>query len=140
MEGILIAHWPSFPNPRPVPALLTSNMAPSRLDSPPADSSGFTVSDKSNTAQPGADDTYGNYYPADPATLSLESNFGPMDAESIGYLQPTSNDTPLEIMRERFERDGYLFVGPLSFVNPADPIIAYVGTIRLNNAFPKEPP
>lgn len=56
------------------------------------------------------DDIYGKYYPTDPKNLSLESNFGPMDPERIGYLQPTSKDTPLEIMRERFNRDGYLLV------------------------------
>lgn len=60
-------------------------------------------------------DQYGHYYPADPATLSLESNFGPMDPDSIGYLQPTSADTPLEVMHERFERDGYLHVPPLLY-------------------------
>ena len=59
---------------------------------------------------PAADDIYGRYYPADPSTLNLESNFGPMEPESVGYLQPTSMDTPLHIMHERFERDGYLFV------------------------------
>lgn len=59
-----------------------------------------------------SNDIYGNYHPADPATLRLESNFGPMDPASIGYLQPTHRDTPLEIMRERFERDGYLLVSP----------------------------
>ncbi|GMG06252.1 unnamed protein product [Aspergillus oryzae] len=47
------------------------------------------------------DDIYGKYYPTDPKNLSLEGNFGPMDPERIGYLQPTSKDTPLEIMRER---------------------------------------
>lgn len=56
------------------------------------------------------DDIYGKYYPTDPKNLSLEGNFGPMDPERIGYLQPTSKDTPLEIMRERFNRDGYLLV------------------------------
>ncbi|KAF9639598.1 phytanoyl-CoA hydroxylase [Lasiodiplodia theobromae] len=66
-------------------------------------------------------DQYGNYYPADPATLNLESNFGPMDPDSIGYLQPTSADTPLEVMHERFERDGYLHVKSLL---PKDPVLA----------------
>lgn len=56
-------------------------------------------------------DIYGSYYPADPATLRLESNFGPMDPATVGYLQPTSADTPIEVMRQRFEKDGYLFVG-----------------------------
>ncbi|PLB55479.1 hypothetical protein P170DRAFT_443254 [Aspergillus steynii IBT 23096] len=59
------------------------------------------------------DDQYGNYYPAHPEDLNLESNFGPMAADQIGYLQPTSKETPIEIMRERFQRDGYLFVKSL---------------------------
>ena len=57
-----------------------------------------------------SDDIYGKYYPTNPSKLSLESNFGPMDPENIGYLQPTSKDTPLGVMRERFNRDGYLLV------------------------------
>lgn len=61
-------------------------------------------------------DIYGNYFPADPKTLSLESNFGPMDPASIGYLQPTHRDTPLNVMRERFERDGYLLVCPFTAI------------------------
>lgn len=56
------------------------------------------------------DDKYGEYYPTDPKNLKLESNFGPMLPEKIGYLQPTSKDTPIEVMRERLIRDGYLFV------------------------------
>ncbi|GKZ52125.1 hypothetical protein AbraIFM66951_001247, partial [Aspergillus brasiliensis] len=55
------------------------------------------------------DDRYGEYYPTDPKNLSLESNFGPMLPEKVGYLQPTSKDTPIEVMRERLLRDGYLF-------------------------------
>jgi phytanoyl-CoA hydroxylase len=61
-------------------------------------------------SQPKTNDIYGSYRPADPQSLNLESNFGPMGAESISYLQPTTLDTPLEVMRERFQRDGYLFV------------------------------
>lgn len=57
-----------------------------------------------------SNDIYGKYYPADPKALNLESNFGSMDPENVGYLQPTSADTPLQIMHERFQRDGYLFV------------------------------
>lgn len=64
-------------------------------------------------------DRYGHYHPADPSTLDLESNFGPMDPASIGYLQPTSADTPIEVMQERFERDGYLFVKGLLPKEPA---------------------
>ncbi|CAM1510832.1 Fc.00g083450.m01.CDS01 [Cosmosporella sp. VM-42] len=85
-------------------------MAPSRLNSPPLDASRLSSANKLKMTKGKAGDIYGNYYPADPATLSLESNFGPMDPEAIGYLQPTSADTPLEVMKERFERDGYLFV------------------------------
>lgn len=61
---------------------------------------------------PPQDDQYGKYYPTDPRNLSLESNFGPMLPQMIGYLQPTSKDTPIEVMRERFNGDGYLFVSP----------------------------
>lgn len=57
---------------------------------------------------------YGVYKPADPSTLQLESNFGPLEASRIGYLQPTTRDTPMELMRERFHRDGYLFVSLLT--------------------------
>ena len=67
-------------------------------------------SQPTSSLKPAINDQYGKYYPADPTTLNLESNFGPMDPSSVGYLQPTSIDTPLEIMHERFERDGYLFV------------------------------
>ncbi|KAK7708839.1 hypothetical protein SLS57_008900 [Botryosphaeria dothidea] len=76
---------------------------------------------KATAQNDASNDQYGRYYPADPATLNLESNFGPMDPASIGYLQPTSADTPLEIMRERFERDGYLHVKRLL---PAAPVLA----------------
>ncbi|RAK99624.1 phytanoyl-CoA dioxygenase family protein [Aspergillus ibericus CBS 121593] len=55
-------------------------------------------------------DQYGNYYPTDPKNLNLESNFGPMLPEKVGYLQPTSKDTPIEVMKERFSKDGYLFI------------------------------
>ncbi|ETS73769.1 hypothetical protein PFICI_14715 [Pestalotiopsis fici W106-1] len=63
-------------------------------------------------------DKYGKYHPADPRKLDLESNFGPMDPNTIGYLQPTSADTPIDIMRERFDRDGYLHVKGLLPVEP----------------------
>lgn len=86
-------------------------MAPTRLDDPIVDTfEGAIPSKKAVNVKPADDDIYGHYEPADPSTLNLESNFGPMDADAIGYLQPTSVNTPLEIMRERFERDGYLFV------------------------------
>lgn len=55
-------------------------------------------------------DNYGSYHPIDPAELKLESNFGPMHPDQMGYLQPTSKDTPIEVMRERYFRDGYLHV------------------------------
>ncbi|PYI24002.1 hypothetical protein BO99DRAFT_374789 [Aspergillus violaceofuscus CBS 115571] len=55
-------------------------------------------------------DVYGKYYPTNPQNLNLKSNFGPMIPEQIGYLQPTAIDTPVEIMRERFLRNGYVFV------------------------------
>ncbi|KAB8222349.1 hypothetical protein BDV33DRAFT_229624 [Aspergillus novoparasiticus] len=66
------------------------------------------------------DDIYGKYYPTHPKNLRLEGNFGPMDPERIGYLQPTSKDTPLEVMRERFNRDGYLLVKGLL---PKEPVL-----------------
>ncbi|KAJ6070906.1 hypothetical protein N7467_012225 [Penicillium canescens] len=56
------------------------------------------------------EDQYGHYFPLSPDALKLESNFGPMVSEQIGYLQPTTVDTPIEVMQERFLRDGYLFV------------------------------
>lgn len=55
-------------------------------------------------------DNYGHYHPIDPAKLRLESNFGPMHPDQMGYLQPTSKDTPIEVMRERYFKDGYLHV------------------------------
>ncbi|KAH8893978.1 hypothetical protein GQ53DRAFT_860091 [Thozetella sp. PMI_491] len=82
-------------------------MAPGILEAPPTSLPAHAVSVK---AVGEVKDPYGSYYPVDPAHLSLESNFGPMDKDSIGYLQPTLASTPIEIMRERFERDGYLFV------------------------------
>ena len=85
-------------------------MAPNRLDSPVSNSLAAHASNKADDLKPAADDLYGSYCPADLTTLSLESNFGPMDADNIGYLQPTSVNTSLEMMRDRFERDGYLFV------------------------------
>ena len=85
-------------------------MAPSRTEiSPTADSITSSVH-KLKTLNEASQDPYGHYYPTDPATLSLESNYGPMESDTIGYLQPTTMDTPMEVMHERFERDGYLFV------------------------------
>jgi phytanoyl-CoA hydroxylase len=63
---------------------------------------------------------YGNYHPIESEELSLESNFGPMHSGTVGYLQPTVADTPIEIMHERFKRDGYLFVKQLL---PKDPVL-----------------
>ncbi|KAJ6036389.1 hypothetical protein N7540_000668 [Penicillium herquei] len=87
-------------------------MAPAILESIPrgADPQRGGKSYDTNPQKAVADDIYGSYYPVDPSTLNLESNFGPMETGSIGYLQPTSVDTPLDIMHERFECDGYLFV------------------------------
>ncbi|CAI6100795.1 hypothetical protein V2G26_010534 [Clonostachys chloroleuca] len=82
-------------------------MAPSRIDTPQAQSS---VIPPSKDLKSTVDDGYGSYYPVDPDTLDLQSNFGPMEPGSVGYLQPTAVDTPLEIMHERYERDGYLFI------------------------------
>ena len=43
-------------------------------------------------------------------TLQLHSSGGPIDPASIGYLKPTPFDTPLEEMRQRYYRDGFLWV------------------------------
>lgn len=67
-------------------------------------------------------DEYGSYCPADPKELNLESNFGPMPPELMGYLQPTPADAPIELMRERMQKDGYLLVGysqPIHFHPPS---------------------
>lgn len=93
-------------------------MAPSRIHTPPAETAALpSVKHSKSSAdgqefglEPADDDMYGKYHPADPDTLNLESNFGPMEPGLVGFLQPTSPDTALEIMHERFDRDGYLLV------------------------------
>ncbi|WZH48390.1 Phytanoyl-hydroxylase [Fusarium acuminatum] len=85
-------------------------MAPSRIESLPTENSTTSSIHKLKTTSAASQDPYGHYHPADPTTLSLESNYGPMEPDTIGYLQPTTMDTPLEVMHERFEKDGYLFV------------------------------
>jgi phytanoyl-CoA hydroxylase len=41
----------------------------------------------------------------------LRSNYGPyLDSSSVGLLNPTPADTPLEGMHRRFDRDGYLYI------------------------------
>lgn len=85
-------------------------MAPGIVESA-YEASACSMKDAKNLKSKAApDDMYGRYHPAEPDTLNLESNFGPMEPASIGYLQPTSANTPLDIMHERFEKDGYLFV------------------------------
>ncbi|KAE8453909.1 hypothetical protein EG329_007685 [Mollisiaceae sp. DMI_Dod_QoI] len=42
--------------------------------------------------------------------LSLRSPAGTIESSCIAQLRPTALDTPLEEMRARYERDGYLFV------------------------------
>lgn len=37
-------------------------------------------------------------------------NDGPLDQSQIGYLKPTTLDTPLEEIRRRYEEDGYVFL------------------------------
>ncbi len=87
------------------PGLVESASFPSTLmDNFPASKNRFQASQHEH------EDSYGHYRPADPASLKLESNFGPMDSDSVGYLQPTSADAPLAVLHERFQRDGYLFV------------------------------
>lgn len=68
-----------------------------------------SISSKCDQSAP-VKDLYGSYHPAEPKDLRLESNFGPMVPEQMGYLQPTPVDTPIDVMRERFNNDGYLFV------------------------------
>lgn len=83
-------------------------MAPGILvdDAPTAGTSLFS---KGETQKDG----YGSYHPIDPANLKLESNFGPMHPDQMGYLQPTLRDTPIEVMRERYFKDGYLHVSSI---------------------------
>lgn len=90
-------------------------MAPGLLESPVTQPASRPTVEHIERIKAAADDNYGKYYPADPKSLTLESNFGPMDPETVGYLQPTSVNTPLEIMHERFQRDGYLFVRQTMF-------------------------
>lgn len=88
-------------------------MAPGRLASPSLDPPAVIPARNPSpmtNLKSAPDDIYGVYRPTDPDTLNLESNFGPMESGSVGFLQPTAANTPLEIMHERFERDGYLFV------------------------------
>ena len=41
----------------------------------------------------------------------IRSNHGSeVDPASIGWLRPTSVDTPLEEMRRRFKADGYVYI------------------------------
>lgn len=41
----------------------------------------------------------------------LRSNYGKhLDQDTVGWLRPSSIDTPLEEMRRRFDEDGYVFV------------------------------
>ncbi|KAF2147599.1 uncharacterized protein K452DRAFT_293997 [Aplosporella prunicola CBS 121167] len=53
---------------------------------------------------------YGHYQPAEPKNSKLEYNFGLMAPEAIGFLVPTTADTPMKTMRQRFAQDGYRFV------------------------------
>lgn len=105
-------------------------MAPGRLSSPSLDAPTRLPTEKSSpsiSSKPAANDTYGSYYPVDPDKLSLESNFGPMEAGSVGFLQPTSAETPLDIMHERFERDGYLFVCANTFLYGNTNTLSHIG-------------
>ncbi|EWY89638.1 phytanoyl-CoA hydroxylase [Fusarium oxysporum NRRL 32931] len=85
-------------------------MAPSRTEILPAEEPATLSAHNLKVLNGDSQDPYGHYFPADPETLNLESNYGPMESDMIGYLQPTTKDTPIEVMHERFERDGYLFV------------------------------
>jgi phytanoyl-CoA hydroxylase len=46
----------------------------------------------------------------DMGTLELHSPGGPIQPNSIGFLQPSSKDKPFEELREQFSRQGYLWV------------------------------
>lgn len=96
-------------------------MAPSRIDTPPSETATLPSVEKLNKTEsnlksnlkPARDDIYGNYYPVNPrhAEPGIEFQYrGPMEPSSVGFLQPTSPDTPLKIMHERFERGGYLVI------------------------------
>ncbi len=50
----------------------------------------------------------GSFTPEQPV---LRSNQGDGVAQaSTGWMQPTARDTPIEEMRRRYERDGYVWV------------------------------
>jgi hypothetical protein len=50
---------------------------------------------------------------ADLGKLMLQSAGGPVHPEVLDYLQPTTLDTPLEEMRARYQKNGYLWVSHL---------------------------
>lgn len=88
-------------------------MAPGLLESPTSEElfvNFKTLASKQVTPAKEFSDNYGNYRPVEPRELALESNFGPMDPSMIGFLQPTAADAPVEVMLERFQKDGYLFM------------------------------
>ena len=79
------------------------NMAPGILidgDSQTAYEQPSTTSIKDRSNDCLSHDDYGHYYPVNPNTLNLESNFGPMYKDSIGYVQPTSAEASIEEMRD----------------------------------------
>ncbi|KAI1137659.1 hypothetical protein F5Y05DRAFT_419573 [Hypoxylon sp. FL0543] len=43
-------------------------------------------------------------------SIPLYVNDGLLDPEQVGYLRPSSPSEPLDDLRQRFERDGYLFL------------------------------
>jgi phytanoyl-CoA hydroxylase len=43
-------------------------------------------------------------------TLELHSSGGAIDPDSVGWLRPSSKDTPIEQLREQYNRDGYLWM------------------------------
>ncbi|GJN69503.1 hypothetical protein PLICBS_003552 [Purpureocillium lilacinum] len=42
--------------------------------------------------------------------IAVGSNQGKIASQNLGWMRPTTTDTPLEEMRERLRQDGYLFV------------------------------
>ncbi|KAI1407889.1 hypothetical protein F5Y13DRAFT_173702 [Hypoxylon sp. FL1857] len=45
-----------------------------------------------------------------PSSISLYVNDGLLNPEQVGYLRPSSPSEPLDELRQRFHRDGYLFL------------------------------
>lgn len=51
-----------------------------------------------------------NMNPTTIAGLTLEVNDGPLRSDDVAFLHRSSPSEPLEILRDRYKRDGYLFL------------------------------